>query len=294
MILIAVIVFIFIVIVMSLEHKKRIGANEHRFKLNNEFKNKNKNNQIVEFYEKNVRLENLTIPKPTDSLRVATINVHGFRSINSLHSAADCVTGLIEFMKRHSIDVLGVQEYNTKHHALLEQLIKKNNLYSTTLTGWSYMNLIITRYPPTLEETIILPGGDNRFLVRCNIVDANNNEYKIGVTHLSILPRNYDYPDTDAFKESAQATIDHHKLQLAKIGEYDLDILMGDFNFNATEPEYGWMSPGWNDASAAEHTTPFGTTVDFVWTHTKNQAHVTYQAYTDHRCVMKDIVTTKD
>lgn len=264
-----------------------MDTKEERFKLNIEFKNKNKNNQIVDFYETNVRLENLTYPKPDKALRVATINAHGFRSINTSHTTSKCVAGLIEFMLRHSIDVLGVEEYNSKHHALLEQLIKENNLYSTATTGWSYMNLIISRYPISNELTIVLPGDDHRFLVMGTIVDTNENEYKIGVTHLSILPRNYDFPDTDSFKESVKGTIDRHKEQLGKTSEYDLDILMGDFNFNRSEPEYNWMLPKWQDTSSNEPTTPFGTTVDFVWTHDQSPAFVLYSKYTDHRSVAR-------
>ena len=272
---------------MSTRSTSKIGGS---FRLNDMFKSKNGNNKMVEFYDKNVQLENLTYPKTSSGFRVGTINAHGFIAVNKNHTAAQCVTGLIEFMIRHSIDILGVQEYNSKHHSLLESLIQSHGLYSTILTGWSYMNLIISKYPLYGEETITLPGGDHRTLVRVT-VQIGEDEWQIGTTHLSILPRNYDRPDSDMYRESVTATIEMHREQLAKIKQYPLDILMGDFNFNTNEPEYGWMhEDGWNDESESDPTTPFETTVDFVWTRKPNPgAHVLYSVFTDHRPVIKDI-----
>lgn len=260
-----------------------------KFVLSKWLVNKNKDNRMVKFYNQNVKLSSNAYMKE-DEFRVGSINVHGFHGINATHTVERCIAGVFELIDNNSIDVLGIQEYNNSYNLIFELFLKKYGLYSTRLTGFKYSNIIVSRYQLYHETAISLPGNDKRTLVTVELIDNKNREWIIGVTHLSILPRNYECPDTDQYRESVRATFDLHMEQLDLINEIRPDILLGDFNFNTDEPEYDWMRKrNWCDNSKDIPTTPFGTIVDFIWTKFDKPVYVLGSIYTDHRPVIADI-----
>jgi endonuclease/exonuclease/phosphatase family metal-dependent hydrolase len=285
---IVLVLFLFIIIAMAYTHKT--GGTE-TFKLNSEFRSKNRDGVIEKFYNDNANLLSGSA-KPANALRIATLNIHGSRSMNVLDTPEESVNCVFDFMDKHKIDILGLEEYNSKYANLFDTLIKGRGLFSTPLRGWSFMNLIISRFQLDNIKTISLPGGDHRSLVVANVMNSDY-EWRIGLTHLSILPRNYNAPNSESYKESVAATIERHREQLNVIEQNPTDILMGDFNFNRTEPEYSWMhDAGWCDHSTNVPTTPFGTTVDFVWTrhNVSKSVYVCAFMQSDHRAVVADII----
>ena len=261
------------------------------FVLRQSFKSRNRDNQIVKFYDKNMTYANVSFTKAKHTLRVGTLNVHGFGSINQFHTVEDSIRELFELIRIHQIDILCIQEYVDLYSKKITSYLNRFKLYSSDLTCKVVMNLIISRYPiDTIVNVPILGYGTSNskmIIIKCTI---NNRPITIGNVHLSLYPRDYANQDTAEYKAAVYNTIDLHKAQLKLIYDNKLDILSGDFNFNKSEPEYQWMIDlGWMDNSSRIPTTPYGTTVDFVWTKVPKQSHVLYYPFSDHRPVIADV-----
>lgn len=259
-----------------------------KFALNAIFKIKNKNDAIVNFYKDGSNHINDDVPTKV-GIRLASMNCHGFYPINSAHNTSECIEAVFNFMENNNVDILCLQEYRTRYAREMRRMIdlRSNSTIQlsssvVTLPGNGYMNLIISRHQGTFR-TEMLPGPDNRTMVVYD-VQIGDKEYCIINTHLTILPRDYSNPDTDEYQIAQKQTEAIHYQQLETIFDERPDFIVGDFNFNTSEPEYNWMkSRGWNTNPSTVPTTPFGTTVDFIWSHTPGETNVGYNIYTDHR-----------
>ncbi len=259
------------------------------FALNTDFALKNQSSQITNFYQTAVQHSGdaLNLPK-SKVLRLATMNIHSGESINALHKREDALQYVKTFMESNDIDVMGLQEVGIDTVNDLRDYVKPFHSYYHTISGSDICNMVVTKHQ-CKTYTVPLP---DKFYARRNMIVVRYDGYKIGVVHLAIF---YDRKrNSKLLEQNIKKNVSVRVASLDIIQKHNLDIVMGDFNFNRNEPEYEIMrGKGYVESDVNNvPTTPFGTTVDFIWHRPtiKIQTQVMYSIYTDHRPVVGNIM----
>ena len=255
------------------------------FIFNPVFSKKNFNHLMIKFY-----IDNITTTKPLDGdVVIGTLNVNYEGSINLLHTVEDRMRAIFEFMKSNRIALLGIQEYIRNNDEVFLKLAKEYGYYTTVdsrdALGDIAVNVFISKKPLNVKK-IYLKGLPKR---KRTVFITRFAGKTICLTHLELIsPRNWS--DAWEVEEAAWETSAIHFKQLRFILSFKPDIILGDFNMNKESPEYTWLTQqNWED-NTDRATTPFGTTVDFIFHPAARSAlakvKVFNYLYSDHRAVL--------
>lgn len=263
--------------------------------MRSEFISKNAAGDIEKFYNFNKNYQKNIKPKDNQNLRIATMNCHRFESINAEDTSIAAINELFKWFDDNNCDLVAIQEYNSKYRNKIAELAKSNNLYTAPIDFTNYGYMVLSRYPVKTKLTNIVAGDRKAMIIE---LDYKGKLLRLCNAHLSLFPRDYSKPNSLNYKRSVHKTIEHHKIQLKEILSMTLDIIMGDMNFTPDDPEYDIMqNRGWISQYEKYElpTTPFNTTVDFIFTQDENKKITRVNTWvepflmTDHRAVITDI-----
>ena len=240
---------------------------------------KNQNFNMINFYL-NHKID-LNHYIQTDGLKIMSLNIHNFVSINLDDKSEFILKTLLELCKHYDIDLCFLQEYYT------DMIIESK--YYNYIIDKSHIGLVVL-YKKNLDikniKSFKLPNekylDQRRF---CLMFELNSEIF--ATTHLEIGKRFYDRSGSlllaDEFYEVIQFNYNVRKKQLDKILEYNPNYIIGDFNFNRLDKEYEYIiSKGYN-TGLVDYTTPFNKQVDFIFSKKKYKlfTKINFQ-YSDH------------
>lgn len=245
---------------------------------------KNFNHRMIKWF---LRPEDVSAnPKPKNSLRIATLNVCSFHSIEQRISEEQNIQHLVEYCKRNSLDIICLQEVKRYQLQQLITMMRQVGFGNYTRMNERFANIIFSRvHLDDVMEKVIQP---QRLDIGCKhtrtVMSCNIRGLKIATTHLSI--------GSNDEQKNEQVRLG----EVALILETDADIILGDFN----EPQLSSKSLNkLTDANYVTHvegiTTPFETQVDYVFTKKslrfKHETEIKPYKWSDHDSV---IITIKD
>jgi endonuclease/exonuclease/phosphatase family metal-dependent hydrolase len=224
--------------------------------------------------------------KPRNNLKIFTLNVNNFRSINLNDQPYYILEHILSLIENLGIDICFLQEYYTDlqieskiykyiknpAHIGLVVLYKKDlpikNISSVKLQNESYFD-------------------QKRWILSFDIY----NKTFVG-TQLEIGKKFYDRSGSTYFANELYNIINFNlklrKRQLKQILNLDPDFIVGDFNFNNLDKEYDYLTKeeGYF-AGLVGSTTPHGKQVDFIFSKKpyKDFAKINFQ-YSDHQAVV--------
>jgi endonuclease/exonuclease/phosphatase family metal-dependent hydrolase len=254
------------------------------FKFNPSFRTKNTDLQIVKFYNNMEPETKLDVVGNTDTMNIASINVHFFEGINSIYTVNDNIRFALDLFDKYKLVCLCMQEVPSSSNRTLDEEIKRRGLFRSQLHTSSntryndiLYNVTISRIPFKSTDVILTDKPKMRHMVLSTI-----NDVKIGNVHLSLIKRGRIGFTND---DTSRATIDAHMKEIKNIFKHDPDVVIGDFNFVKTDPEYELMlRQGYHESSEGQPaTTPFGTTVDFCFSKQPSRTISLNYKYSDHR-----------
>ena len=267
----------------------------------------NNNFQMMRFYQEHNfnSKRNEIISKHISKIKgfcIMTFNVHLFKSINNLESSKFAFQMLLQMIIKFNIDLICLQEFFYNNLLSLEYIKNELNKIGYILHFLpiysSYGNAIISREEPFIEKTIILPNysrGEKRI---ATFFRLKNIKYLFCITHLEIGKR-YKFagqllPESE-LRELVAFNSNIRSRQLDAIMNYAPDIILGDFNFEKRNDEYYNITKTYLTFDKyILKTTPFGTTVDFIFYRKKSNIPVVYSCtvdfqYSDHLPVLNII-----
>lgn len=204
-------------------------------------------------------------------LTLLTYNIHGLKALN-LNDTDIFITSIIKLLIDHNITIVGFTEWSHKYFnykSFKKQLNIAGFKYNTPINSQNVENVVFSKIE-LLNITINnLPNKQNtkRYIVSFNINDIAFEGYKFGFTHLEIGNR-WRYLNSS---EKRSKIINYNtKIRISQLdyisNTIQPDILFGDFNFNNNDCEYGHILKKYKtDDSNIDYTTPFGSTVDFIF-----------------------------
>jgi endonuclease/exonuclease/phosphatase family metal-dependent hydrolase len=205
---------------------------------------------------------------------IATLNVHMFRPINMTHTLDETMIMPINLMKQLNISILALEEVPLQHLDDFKNMLEERRIYHTISDfDWNFdtssepiTNVVISRYPIVVEKQLLLPA-DEKYIFRhrnaifFKVPRMPHYEHKLfAVTHLEVAEKSSDNDKVKARKYQLRTIMSY--------GGAGPDIIMGDLNFAKMTPEYNMISKQYvhdDYEGESQHTTPFGTTVDYIW-----------------------------
>jgi len=238
-----------------------------KLKFNNDFKNKNRNGAMVDFYTKQLKrtADQTKTSSTLDSHKdnICTLNVHMFEPINLNYSVIECMEATIQLMHRFNISVLTLQEVPVDYLDEFQDLLEHNSLYHTIDdfdesfigTKEPITNVVISRYPIIKEKKILLTTEQPHIFKHRHAIffkvpaHPHHGEKLFCTTHLEV----------DVFSDKKKSNEAVRKLQLRDIFAFNKtgpDIIMGDLNLEPQSPEYAKLLTKYKIDSKVEYTVP--------------------------------------
>ena len=240
---------------------------------------KNQNFRMINFYlnHKIDLNQNIKI----NGLKIMSLNVHNFVSINLDDKPEFILKNLLNFCKNYDIDLCFLQEYYTD--------LKIDSEYYNYIINVSHTGLVVL-YKKNLDIKNIKSFKlfNEKYLDQrrfCLIFEFNSEIFVN--THLEIGKRFYDRSGSlllaDEFYEVIKYNYNIRKKQLKQILKYNPTYIIGDFNFNNLDKEYKYITKKGYKTGLVDYTTPFNKQVDFIFSkkNYKFFTKINYQ-YSDH------------
>ena len=258
--------------------------------LNPEFERKNRHGDIVDFYKKQLELDevqkktSVEITSAPVSDHIGTLNVHMFRPINLAHSYDEAMGAPIQLMDKFNVSILALQEVPLQYLDQFEDIIDSNHMFSTISkkdevfenSDEPVTNVVISRYPIVEEARRFLPNDGpythrHRHVIYFRVpTHPYYGDKLFATTHLEVAEQSDDVTATRIRKQQIHDILRNAPLKAGP------DIIMGDLNFkslvdrNADKPtpEFALLDSKYhNEVALSEfhYTTPWNTTVDYIW-----------------------------
>jgi hypothetical protein len=255
----------------------KLSSKNPEFKLINYYINNKLDQSQIESFKK--------IPTSDNDLRLFTLNVHNFRSINLNDQAKYILEQLLSLIENLQIDICFLQEYYT-------DLQIDSTIYSY-IKDPSHIGLVIL-YKKNLPIKNIYSEklyNEKYFDQRRWILSFDLHNKKFINTHLEIGKRFHDrsgslYHANDLY-DIINFNYKLRKKQLKQILSLKPDFIIGDFNFNYLDLEYKYLTDEEGFYSClVGATTPFGKQVDFIFAKKiyNDYTKINFQ-YSDHQAV---------
>ena len=249
----------------SMQFVKKLKFDPFKINFDINLANKNKNFRMINYYlNHKLDLSKTNIDSKEKGIRVMSLNVHNFKSINMDDKPIDILQTILNICSHLSIDICCLQEYYT-------DIEIKSDKYSY-IKDISHVGLVVIYKKDLPIENISsfkLPNqkylDERRFGLMFEL-----NSKKFIVTHLEVGKRFFDrsgsllYPD-ELYK-IIKINYNIRVEQLKRILETNPDYIIGDFNFNNLDDEYKFMTKEHSYTTGlVDYTTPFGKQVDFIF-----------------------------
>lgn len=299
-------------------------------------RNENINHRMVKFYINNlddIKFLNDTINhrynfKPINQNKpiiISTLNTHFQRSLNTLHTDKDCVDGMFAFINKYNITILCLQEVINDSIDYINDQCKKYNLFNSYDKNDYNINnqtpLVISKFPFTKINKILLPfHAKKRNAIIFEIETLPNIIFAcVHLEYIRVQKRNiFSATNKELYINKKHNTSIHFK-QLKSLLQHNPDIILGDFNFDNTTPEYHYLMKLYNHnqhtvlrssklknnklpnkhrikgSQEWNYTTPYNNTTDYVFYKKYNNKHYVLNTsvepylYSDHRPVISEI-----
>jgi endonuclease/exonuclease/phosphatase family metal-dependent hydrolase len=257
---------------------------EPNFLMEESYSNKNNNFQIIKFWNENKSdsPKNKQIQKSIKEINkkfvISTLNVHSFYSINHYDKPIDAFQKLIAYLIDFDIDLLCLEEFaiheNLKFEDMNQALSEKGYTLHFTETVRNFGNAIISKYPfEIIEELVLTNDKEFKMIRKATFFKIDNEIVKdkiFCVSHLEIgrryTSRQGSLLTEEEIKEIIKFNSGVRSVQIQEILNKNPDIIMGDFNFNPDDTEFELITKKYNtDLKSIDHTTPFGTIVDYIF-----------------------------
>jgi len=274
---------------------------------------KNKEFKLIKFYLNNQILSKEKIIKQLKKmpigLKIMSLNIHNFRSINLDDTKEVILNKLLELLELYDIDICCLQEYY-KNFIPANSINSVNNKYKIIhdakhigLVVFYKSNIILSdiysfRLP---NEKFLDQDRFGLFFSINNLTDSTNSDStnkikKFCITHLEIGKRFYDRSGSLYYAEELLKIINFNYniriKQLNRLLDEDPDYIIGDFNFNNFDKEYEFLTNNTTNkikyySGLTDYTTPHEKQVDFIFSKTKYDYFQKINfPYSDHLPIM--------
>ncbi|ARF11295.1 endonuclease/exonuclease/phosphatase family protein [Klosneuvirus KNV1] len=237
----------------------------------------------------------------SNSLIICSYNVHGWVNINAKINVADNFANILKlFQDYDDIDILVLQEvcfrdYLTENYIKEEfQKIGFNDSFSVP-NGGCFLNSMKTDYIMILSKEKFQMKKEidvtiARWKRSCLIVKYKS--INILAVHLEIGKSYHHLPINEYRKKIESDNTKDRIIQLNKLLNNDIDMIVGDFNFTPNDPEFKWLlDKEFIFCQDLTHTTPFNRT-DMVFIKDKisniNNKSISCN-YSDHLPIISEI-----
>ena len=231
------------------------------FVFNNDYVQKNQNNQLLKFYSFN--LNNYPVKIPQKNL-IFTLNVHSFKSINENDES---INHLIKLIEEIDCQLVCLPESLTDKTHYFKKL-KKYKIFNAKTENFKNKDCLTLLYKKV--NKVFEKKLPNQVKTLRKMICVKNNNLTYIFTHLEVEDR---------------CRLEELKFIL----KYNPDFIVGDLNFKENSPEYHFLiNQGFKTLTSNLKTTPFGTTVDYIWFKNNDnfiQTIIPYP-YSDHRGVL--------
>ncbi len=249
----------------STQFVKKLHFDPFKINFDINLSNKNDNFRMINFYlNHKLDLAKTNIQsKPTD-LRIMSLNVHNFNSINLDDNPLDILKTILDLCAHLDIDLCCLQEYYT-------DIEIKSDTYAY-IKDPSHIGLVLI-YKKTLpiqnQNSFKLPNEKYMDQRRFGLSFELNGK-KFVITHLEIGKRYFDRSGSLLYADELYKIIKLNNSirikQLKTILASDPDYIIGDFNFNNLDSEYKYLTEDHSYYTGlVDYTTPFGKQVDFIF-----------------------------
>ena len=254
---------------------------------------------LTNFYTKNLKKVDVPVDGSVDN--IATLNVHIFEPINLNFNRMECMTAVLQLMKKFSISIMALQEVPLNKLDIFQNLVESYGLYHT-IDDFDYgfadtrepiTNVVLSTYPITERKKLLLSSENCIYKHRHAIFFKVPAHPRYGdklfcTTHLEV----------DKWDPYVSEMVTR-KLQIKDIFNYNQgpDIIMGDLNLVPDSPEYALLATKYKLSSHVDFTAPayagIPNIVDYIWFRKKDETatwHIdTYAVnyiWSDHRPVI--------